>query len=95
VVSVKKTLDFWIKNNGCSENPVEKISVDSTDDDTKAIRSIYQGNSDVIYWLIQGGGHTWPKGWHYLSSFIVGKTSEEINASEEIWKFFSDKKLVK
>ena len=89
VVSVDQSVKFWIKNNGCTDKPIETIIVDSTDDDTRAIRYTYKGNSDVVYWLIQGGGHIWPGGWHYLPSFIIGKTSEEIDASEEIWKFFN------
>lgn len=88
VVSVEQSVKFWVKNNGCAEKPSETITVDSTDDDTRAIRYTYKGNADVVYWLIQGGGHTWPKGGHFLPSFIVGRTSEEIDASEEIWKFF-------
>lgn len=95
VIPVKETVNFWIKNNGCSETPSEHSVTDNEDDETSAEKFVYQGKSDVIFWLIKGGGHTWPGGWQYLPKLFVGRTSKEINASEEIWKFFSDKKLQK
>ncbi len=93
VIPVNETVNFWIKNNGCSENFSDHLSFDNEDDETKADKYIYKGNADVVYWLIQGGGHTWPGGWQYLPKFLVGRTSKELNASEEIWNFFSDKQL--
>lgn len=90
VVPVKESVDFWVRFDGCSQEPA-KTEVDSVDDETKAIRYSYTEGSngiEVVYWLIKGGGHTWPGGIQYLPSLIVGKVSKEINASLEIWKFF-------
>ena len=93
IIPVKETVDFWIKNNGCSDTPVEHSTIDNEDDETSVEKFVYKGNADVIFLLIKGGGHTWPGGWQYLPKIFIGRTSKEINASEEIWKFFSDKKL--
>jgi polyhydroxybutyrate depolymerase len=38
---------------------------------------------------VVGGGHTWPGGWQYLPALIVGRTSQQFDASEAIWTFFS------
>jgi polyhydroxybutyrate depolymerase len=38
--------------------------------------------------MISNGGHTWPQGYQYLPKSIVGKTSQDMNASEVIWTFF-------
>jgi polyhydroxybutyrate depolymerase len=37
---------------------------------------------------IDGGGHTWPGGWQYLSADTIGATSQELNAADIIWAFF-------
>ena len=37
----------------------------------------------------QGGGHTWPQGQPYLGEWIVGRVSREMDANQEIWRFFS------
>ena len=37
---------------------------------------------------IVNAGHSYPGGDSQLPEFILGKFTEEINASEEIWKFF-------
>lgn len=92
VVSVKETVQFWVKNNECKNEPIISTVDSSIDVDTKAINYLYTGgkkNSRVNYWFIEGGGHTWPGGYQYLPKLIIGRTSRQINASEEIWKFFS------
>jgi polyhydroxybutyrate depolymerase len=95
VVSVEKCVKFWLKQDSCSFDTSTSI-IDSVDDDTRAIKSSYSdinGNTPVIFWLIEGGGHTWPSGLQYLPKLFIGRTSGQINASEEIWKFFKDKSL--
>lgn len=90
VVPVKEAVDFWVKNNNCNEEP-EVTYLNKKMDNTKAIKYEYnpkQNGAEVVYWLIEGGGHTWPGGWQYLPKFVVGATSREIIASEEILKFF-------
>ncbi|MBE0687206.1 MAG: poly(3-hydroxybutyrate) depolymerase, partial [Anaerolineaceae bacterium] len=44
-------------------------------------------NADVDYYIIDGGGHSWPGG-DPLPKWIVGKTSDDINASQTMWEFF-------
>jgi polyhydroxybutyrate depolymerase len=46
------------------------------------------GSAEVKLYVIEGGGHTWPGGWQYLPEKIIGKTSQVIDASEEIITFF-------
>jgi polyhydroxybutyrate depolymerase len=95
VVSVEKCVKFWCERDSCSFDPDVSI-IDSVDDDTRAVKNTYadkNGNKPFIFWFIEGGGHTWPGGFQYLPKFIIGRTTQEINASEEIWKFFKDKSL--
>ena len=41
--------------------------------------------SDVLFYIIDGGGHTWPGA---IPVPRLGKTTTEINASTTIWDFF-------
>lgn len=49
-------------------------------------------NADVVFFMIADGGHSWPGG-DPLPKFIVGKTSQEIDATRTMWQFFLDHPL--
>ncbi len=51
-------------------------------------------NAEVIYYIIAGGGHSWPGG-DPLPEWIVGSTSGAINATNTMWNFFKNHPLVK
>lgn len=44
-------------------------------------------NADVDFYIINGGGHSWPGG-DPLPRWIVGETSGDINATRLMWTFF-------
>jgi polyhydroxybutyrate depolymerase len=45
--------------------------------------------SDVQFWRVAGGGHTWPGGVQYLPVGIIGPTSATFDATAAIWRFLS------
>ena len=95
VIPVNESVNYWVSFNGCSRTAVESTQ-NEVSDGTEVVKKLYKspdGKNDVAFWLVKGGGHTWPGGFAYLPKFIIGKTSREFNASEEIWKFFLDKTL--
>jgi polyhydroxybutyrate depolymerase len=47
-------------------------------------------NAQVLLYTIDGGGHTWPGGWPIPA---VGKTSKDIDATEELWAFLQQYRL--
>lgn len=50
----------------------------------------YEGcepGADVVFYTIADGGHAWPGG-KPLPEFIVGKTTQEIDATRLMWEFF-------
>lgn len=49
-------------------------------------------DADVIFYTIAGGGHAWP-GSAPLPRFIVGQTSQDIDATAVMWAFFSQHRL--
>lgn len=96
VIPVEQTVNYWVNSNGCNIVPTETKINAVPDDGTEVSKKVYSsktGNADVEFWLVTGGGHTWPGGLQYLPKIVIGKTSKEFNASEEIWKFFSNKTL--
>jgi polyhydroxybutyrate depolymerase len=48
------------------------------------------GGSAVVFYIIVGGGHTWPGA---IPIPRLGLTTEQIKASDVIWKFFAAHKL--
>ncbi|MBW1295998.1 extracellular catalytic domain type 1 short-chain-length polyhydroxyalkanoate depolymerase [Aquimarina litoralis] len=86
--SVQNVLDFWIN----AANTVTTITtylddINTTDNSTVEHYAYADGDNGVSieHFKIINGGHTWPG-----SAFEIGPvTNKDINASEEIWKFFS------
>ena len=42
---------------------------------------------EVRLYTINNGGHAWPGGWQYLPVPVIGTTSTDIDATEEIVNF--------
>jgi polyhydroxybutyrate depolymerase len=72
----------WAERNGCA--PAARVL--PPQEDVRGVRySDCDEDAEVIFHTIVGGGHTWPGG---TPIPVVGKTSGDINATEEMWKFF-------
>lgn len=74
----------WAERNGC-DLPPERLPASGAV--TGARYSGCDGDAEVVVYTIDGGGHTWPGG-PALPVFIVGSTSDDIDASRVIWDFF-------
>lgn len=87
-----ETLTKWVNHNGCDPKPSTTELPDlDPDDETTVVRSMYHGGrnaTEVVFYQIVGGGHTWPGGSQYLPERLIGKVSREIDATEVIWEFF-------
>ncbi len=92
VLSAPESVIFWARKNNCSMTPLITYEPDiNPDDGTLIKKEVYnngKNNSEVIFYIIEGGGHTWPGGNQYLGENIVGRTNRDINADEVIWSFF-------
>lgn len=92
VISAQETTDFWAKRNRTAAKPVitELPDVDPQDG-TRVRRAVFSKgaqDSEVVFYTIANGGHTWPGGFQYLAESIIGKTSRDMNASETVMEFF-------
>ena len=76
----------WATLNGCDPTP-EALAPSG------GVRGLrYTGcrnDAEVIFYAINEGGHTWPGGF----PIPVGKTSQDIDATEELWRFFEQHSL--
>jgi polyhydroxybutyrate depolymerase len=92
VLSTAETIRFWVNHNNCSLSPVITHEPDKDPKDGTRIRKeVYRNGKDeteVILYVVEGGGHTWPSGYQYLNERIIGKTSRDLDANEVIWDFF-------
>lgn len=93
ILSTGDTVDFWVEANGCATTP----AVDTLDarplDGTTVVRDTYadcDAGAAVRLYTVENGGHTWPDGLQYLPRAMIGITSREINAADEIWSVFQE-----
>ena len=65
----------------CSQDEIIDFpDIDKSDYSTVSLTKKKGGsyNNEVWFYKVEGGGHDWPGAWG----------NQDINASEEIWKFF-------
>jgi polyhydroxybutyrate depolymerase len=86
-----QTAAFWRKSDGTSAQLAVENLPDQAHDGTSVRREIYTGGkqgTEVVVYVIEGGGHTWPGGPQYLPAFLIGKASRNLDATQTIWDFF-------
>ena len=74
----------WARRNRCGTSPVKSVVA------ADVSRLEYPGCADdaaVVLYTIQGGGHSWPGGTP-LAEWMVGPTSNGVDASSQMWAFF-------
>lgn len=92
-VSVLRSMDWWANQNGCTGAPLEEPLPDpAPGDGTRVLRRRWSGcAAPVELLLIQGGGHTWPRGFAYFGEDQVGRVSQDLDANAEIWGFLEQR----
>lgn len=87
-VPIEEVLDFWLDKNDCPAT-ADTTAVPDLDpnDGTTSQRIEWTGcadDTDVLFFKVENGGHTWPG-----SPINIGVTSQDFDASTEIWAFFN------
>lgn len=93
IVTATQTVDFWVAKNLCSTPPTVDLLPDTDPKDGTRIERHYytpgRSGCEVEFYVVQGGGHTWPGApIQYLPKGLVGKTSQDMEATRVIWRFF-------
>lgn len=92
MLSAPESTRYWSEHANCLPDPEVK-SRDKAEDGTSLETETFLGCDDdvsVVLHTIEEGGHTWPGA---DPKPLLGKTSEEIDASKAIWKWFEDKSM--
>lgn len=82
VPGVRDTIDYWVKQNGCTSEPT-KVTTGAV---TKELFSQGKSNTEVCLYTIKGGGHIWPGG--RRAKFMGRSVEKEFSATEAICSFF-------
>lgn len=92
----EEVLKKWATVDNCNSEPIITNLPIKVNDGTNVVKEEYinpTNNLKVIGFTIVDGGHTWPGGSQYLPKFIVGPVTKNLDACEEIWKFFKQNRL--
>jgi polyhydroxybutyrate depolymerase len=87
--SVSDWTAHWAQRNRCGVSPTKSLA--AADVARIEYTNCDQGSAVVLY-TIQGGGHTWPGG-KQLPEWMVGSTSNSVDATVEMWEFFRKHQL--
>lgn len=84
---IDSVLNYWRVANGCTAAVVNTNLPDVVLEGSTVSTQLYAGCTDgveVLHYKVDNGGHTWPGAF----PIPTGITNQDIDASEEIWKFF-------
>jgi polyhydroxybutyrate depolymerase len=85
-VGVDDWAEFWAEtNNAGDKHEVSQLPPDTT---VRTWRGP-SGAADVVFYRIDGGGHTWPSSRVRLPRVLLGRTSDTFDATRVIWDFLS------
>ena len=91
VISGPDTARLWATRDGCTGPRVRRWPDRVPSDGTTVRQESYEcpDRQEVELYAIEGGGHAWPGGRGDVLSGFIGRTSQELNASDDMWEFFN------
>lgn len=91
--SAEAAFSAWLTWHNCLSSASTTVALPDIAFDGTTVsltrNSACGSGGEVRLYTVNGGGHAWPGGWQYLPIPIIGRTSEDINATQEIWDFVS------
>jgi polyhydroxybutyrate depolymerase len=91
MLSVADAARTWTRVDGCATQPDVTYEPDIADDGTRVRRETYPGCADgaaVVFYIIEGGGHTWPDGPGFTNGTVTQRSTRDIDATTVLWRFF-------
>lgn len=83
----------WAKHNKCNPGSTDQVIGEVTEFRWTSCAQ----DAEVDFYEVAGGGHTWPGTDPTIAGFtesFLGKTTQDVNANDLMWKFFSSYELV-
>ncbi|MBI3769057.1 MAG: hypothetical protein HY271_11280 [Deltaproteobacteria bacterium] len=87
--SVAESIAAWVKADGCAEKPAVTALPAAPGDDTRVRSETYapcRDGAEVILYVVEGGGHTWPGREPRLG--FLGTSTRSVSANNRMWEFF-------
>src|SRR6202162_5503959 len=79
----------WARRNRCGPSPVESVVAA---DVTRRAYTNCADDAAVVLYTIRGGRHQWPGG-KPMPEWLVGPTSNGVDATSQMWAFFRGHRL--
>lgn len=94
LVSAPDTALFWALFDGCNSTNTTYMEIEPGDASPETKASYYAfggctGDAEVVFYIIDGGGHNLPGMQDRLDSAIAGAVNMDIHTGEVVWDFFS------
>ena len=89
-LSATNMVQKWRSADGCHGDPSVQV-LPEVGDGTVVHRSgstDCAASTEVVFYQVDKGGHTWPGGRQYLPKAIIGSTTRALDGSEAIAEFF-------
>jgi len=87
--SAPEWTEHWARRNRCGENPIQSTVAP---DVTRREYTHCARDATVLLYTVDGGGHTWPGG-KPMPRWLVGPTTDSIDATALMWTFFGEHRL--
>lgn len=100
MLPVEPAILQWVKLDGCPVQPALTALPDTARDGTTVTKKVYgpgTGGAEVVLYVIEGGGHSWPgrtasgrTGFAAGAAMevLLGKSTRNLSANDLIWEFF-------
>ncbi len=86
MVGIDDWAEFWVAANGVLDDlRVSELPPDTTIRTWRGASS----ESDVVFYRVEDGGHTWPGSRIALPALIFGRTSRTFDATRVAWEFLA------
>jgi polyhydroxybutyrate depolymerase len=95
-ISLAGAIEFWRRADGIDPPPAIEDIPDRVRDGTHVRRESWSGgknHTQVVAYIVRGGGHAWPGGPQYLPNFMIGRASQNLDATRAICAFFGQHSL--
>jgi len=88
VYAAEKTASIWETIDGCSGNEASTDLPVVVSDGTSVVQHQIPGCNVILYQIV-GGGHDWPDGEVTPSTTLLGTTTQNIDATQTQWDYFT------
>jgi polyhydroxybutyrate depolymerase len=89
-ISAKGLVNMWRVADACQGEPEAQVLPDVGDGNLvrRFASTRCAAGTEVLFYQIDNGGHTWPGGKQYLPKVVIGATTRAFDGSQAIAQFF-------